>query len=199
MGSQSYYLFCASSLYICDLIKFSQKPDEAGIIISMLFYFEYYLPHKDEILRCPDHPAGKYSSQDANIFLPCSNTHNLSSTTLHLIALGQIKWFKYKLSKYASNGHIIAIWELRENLLGHGIWTGLKRKKKCTEEPGGLQSMGSQRVRHDWVANTKSQTWKFQSLLPGANSSEITDAELQPMKNLDSLVGPEFQGYSKTN
>ena len=23
-----------------------------------------------------------------------------------------------------------------------------------TEEPGGLQSMGSQRVRHDWVTNT---------------------------------------------
>ena len=23
-----------------------------------------------------------------------------------------------------------------------------------TEEPGGLQSMGSQRVRHDWVINT---------------------------------------------
>ena len=25
-----------------------------------------------------------------------------------------------------------------------------------TEEPGRLQSMGSQRVRHDWVANTVS-------------------------------------------
>ena len=25
-----------------------------------------------------------------------------------------------------------------------------------TEEPGGLQSMGSQRVRHDWVTNTSS-------------------------------------------
>ena len=24
----------------------------------------------------------------------------------------------------------------------------------CTEEPGGLQSMGSQRVGHDWVTNT---------------------------------------------
>ena len=38
-------------------------------------------------MRCHDHPAGKYSSQDANIFLPCSNTHNLSSTTLPLISL----------------------------------------------------------------------------------------------------------------
>ena len=26
-------------------------------------------------------------------------------------------------------------------------------KIPCTEEPGGLQSMGSQRVRHDWVTN----------------------------------------------
>ena len=29
-----------------------------------------------------------------------------------------------------------------------------------TEEPGGLQSIGSQRVKHDWVTNT------FTSLLP---------------------------------
>ena len=30
-----------------------------------------------------------------------------------------------------------------------------------TEEPGGLQSMGSQRVRHDWVTNmhTQTHTW----------------------------------------
>ena len=27
-------------------------------------------------------------------------------------------------------------------------------KISWTEEPGGLQSMGSQRVRHDWVTNT---------------------------------------------
>ena len=27
-------------------------------------------------------------------------------------------------------------------------------KIPCTEEPGGLQSMGSQRVGHDWVTNT---------------------------------------------
>ena len=28
-----------------------------------------------------------------------------------------------------------------------------------TEEPGGLQSMGSQRVRHDWVARTHTDSW----------------------------------------
>ena len=27
-------------------------------------------------------------------------------------------------------------------------------KISWTEEPGGLQSMGSQRVRHDWATNT---------------------------------------------
>ena len=27
----------------------------------------------------------------------------------------------------------------------------LPRESPCTEEPGGLQSMGSQRVRHDWA------------------------------------------------
>ena len=30
----------------------------------------------------------------------------------------------------------------------------LTREIPWTEEPGGLQSMGSQRVRHDWVTNT---------------------------------------------
>ena len=28
----------------------------------------------------------------------------------------------------------------------------------CTEEPGGLQSMGLQRVRRNWVSNTHSLT-----------------------------------------
>ena len=30
-----------------------------------------------------------------------------------------------------------------------------------TEEPGGLQSMGSQRVRHDWANNTLTTLWAF--------------------------------------
>ena len=34
-----------------------------------------------------------------------------------------------------------------------------------TEEPGGLQSMGSQRVRHDWATNTDSQD-KIKHLFP---------------------------------
>ena len=28
-----------------------------------------------------------------------------------------------------------------------------------TEEPGGLQSMGLQRVRHDWASNTRTHLW----------------------------------------
>ena len=30
-----------------------------------------------------------------------------------------------------------------------------------TEEPGGLQTMGSQRVRHDWAANTYTFTLDY--------------------------------------
>ena len=40
-----------------------------------------------------------------------------------------------------------------------------------TEEPGGLQSMGSQRIRHDWVTNTETEhrpwQWKCQVLTAG--------------------------------
>ena len=41
-----------------------------------------------------------------------------------------------------------------------------------TEEPGGLQSMGSQRVGHDWMAKTTSiQFWRLES--PRWRSSQI--------------------------
>ena len=34
-----------------------------------------------------------------------------------------------------------------------------------TEEPGGLQSMGSERVRHDWVTHTFTFTYRDESVL----------------------------------
>ena len=34
-------------------------------------------------------------------------------------------------------------------------------KISCTEEPGGLQSMGSQRVGHDWATNTYLLTYAY--------------------------------------
>ena len=45
----------------------------------------------------------------------------------------------------------------REDPLEKGMATHssiLARRILWTEEPGGLQSMGSQRVGHDWVTNT---------------------------------------------
>ena len=36
----------------------------------------------------------------------------------------------------------------------------LARKISWTEEPGGLQSMGSQRARHDWATNTYKPSFK---------------------------------------
>ena len=36
--------------------------------------------------------------------------------------------------------------------------TFLPRESPCTEEPGGLQSVGSQRVEHDWAINTHTHT-----------------------------------------
>ena len=33
-----------------------------------------------------------------------------------------------------------------------------------TEEPGGLQSMGLQRVRHDWVTNTRTHPSQAESM-----------------------------------
>ena len=38
-------------------------------------------------------------------------------------------------------------------------------KISWTEEPGGLQSMGSQRVRHDWETNTFPSPWFWDSFV----------------------------------
>ena len=49
----------------------------------------------------------------------------------------------------------------QENPLEKGMGTHssvLAWKIPWTEEPGGLQSMGSQRVRHGWVTNTHAHT-----------------------------------------
>ena len=54
--------------------------------------------------------------------------------------------------------HEIRVWYLgQEDLLEKGMATHssiLAWRIPWTEEPGGLQSMGLQRVRHDWVTNT---------------------------------------------
>ena len=47
-----------------------------------------------------------------------------------------------------------------EDLLEKGMATHssiLAWRIPCTEEPGGLQSRGSQRFRHDWATNTACQ------------------------------------------
>ena len=45
-------------------------------------------------------------------------------------------------------------WEdsLEKGIVSH--YSSLAWRIPWTEEPGGLQSMGSQRIRHDWVVNT---------------------------------------------
>ena len=73
--------------------------------------------------------------------------------------------------------HLPAMWETRVWSLGledplekematHS--STLAWRIPCPEEPGGLQSMGSQRVRHNWVTNTftfslKSMSWSWMS------------------------------------
>lgn len=71
---------------------------------------------ENEILRYQDHPTSEYLAQVSNTSLSRSSAHTLSSTALYLIAWGQMKWFKYKFSRWADDGHIIVIWELRKHL-----------------------------------------------------------------------------------
>ena len=55
--------------------------------------------------------------------------------------------------------YIISLgWEdpLEEGMATHSIF--LPEESSWTEEPGGLQSMGLQRVTHDWATNTHTHT-----------------------------------------
>ena len=61
----------------------------------------------------------------------------------------------------------------------------------CTEEPGGLQSMGSQRVRHDWVTNSFIEENWWTSLWLWVRQSEFRHASETmthklKIENLDS-------------
>ena len=68
------------------------------------------------------------------------------------------------------------VWSLgQEDPLEKGIATHssiLSWRIPWTEEPGGLQSMGLQRVRHDWVTNTHTQNicLLIRLILPGVFS-----------------------------
>ena len=62
-----------------------------------------------------------------------------------------------------------------------------------TEEPGGLQSMGSQRVRHDWVTKhcTCFLVFTFSFLLPKNKQTN------KQTKGLASLCGPTEKGAGR--
>ena len=57
----------------------------------------------------------------------------------------------------------------RENPLENGMATHssiLAWRIPRTEEPGGLQSMGSQTGRHGWATNTHSHGWRHREYEP---------------------------------
>ena len=73
-------------------------------------------------------------------------------------------------------------WQPTPSILAWGIpWT---------EEPGGLQSMGLQRVSHDWATEQQQPTW-----LQGRNASAAEALPLyreQSPETQEGCVGPHF-------
>ena len=68
----------------------------------------------------------------------------------------------------------------REDPLEKGMETHssiLAWKIPCTEEPGGLQPMGSQRIRHDLVTNTKPSKQKLHEFRTMSVSSDQASTE----------------------
>ena len=58
---------------------------------------------------------------------------------------------------------------LEEGMAAHS--SILAWRMPCTEEPGGLQSMGSQRVEHDWVTNT----FNFNTIKFSLHNSQVAN------------------------
>lgn len=87
MGNHSYCLSCAPSLIYMWPHWILPTTRWGRYFISIIIL--KIIIHRKEILRCHDHLAGKYSSQDANTFLPCSNTHILSCPAPILISSPQ--------------------------------------------------------------------------------------------------------------
>ena len=76
------------------------------------------------------------------------------------------------------------VWSLgREDSLEKGKTTQssiLAWRIPWTEEPGGLQSMGSQRVRSDWAINTRLKYWECNFLQTLETCSIIAPSPLSP-------------------
>ena len=96
------------------------------------------------------------------LFLPWSFVSNRTSHTLSVTVLetyyGTVLWvsLRAQLVKNSSAMREIWVWSLGwEDPLEEGMATPssiLAWRIPWTEEPGGLQSMGSQRVGHDWAS-----------------------------------------------
>ena len=63
-----------------------------------------------------------------------------------------------------------------------------------TEEPGGLQSMASQRVRHNWVTNTHTHTHTRPAARYASSLSENTRQWVQASYHGSLLSRPAHQG-----
>ena len=56
----------------------------------------------------------------------------------------------------------------------------LAKRIPWTEEPGRLQSMGWQRVRHEWATNTFTFKQEYWSGLPFPSPGDLPDPEIEP-------------------
>ena len=83
------------------------------------------------------------------------------------------------------------VWSLDwEDLLEKGMTTHssiLAQRTPWTEEPGGLQFMGSQRVRLDWANNTHTQAQRM-GMRPGEHRGEGQSGDKNRKERTDSFL-----------
>ena len=114
-------------------------------------------------------PPGERKWQPTPVFLP-GDSHGWRSLVGYSLWVCKesdtTEWLHFKVSLVAQTvKRLPAMWETQVRFLGQedplekemAIHSNiLAWRIPWTEEPGGLQSIGSQRVRHDWVTFTSS-------------------------------------------
>ena len=89
---------------------------------------------------------------------------------------------------------------------GNGHPSILAWRIPCTEEPGRLQSIGSQRVRHNWVTNTFTLIFVFLNLLPLEKTTtlyqwvtleSVQNSQVYSLMNFHTLNPPSTQIQKK--
>ena len=130
------FTYCAQSIKICILGKYVNEYNMLHILQKFIsIKCDNFLENKDHVISVPTWSVfNSYLLIKEWASFVDQSVKNLPAVQeTWVLSLGLEDPLEKKMAAHSS----ILVWKIS--------WT---------EEPGGLQSMGSQRIRHDWATNT---------------------------------------------